>query len=329
MTTVGIIVFGYSRSKNEQKLMFDNASYNKNSVEDYDFPDKLYLDTTNGKISVFIRNKKNDTFIGYELVREQKGLDQNTNSSNYDIWRLSNASQYRVGRFSKLLHDFSLTNRGEWELAVQEKGSNDFVGGSAHGDEIMTSVDLKVDNEDVKIEDALKYQSVNNVEFVVSSDLYRDNTMTEEGKVEKIGTHTKKYSFTIEGLTLEQEVTFDESMNIDRSYLGMLPILRKDNGRQITDTAISNGDESERDVSEAGFQQELVNANEATIKSEENGVYAKVEILEKSLDTPSVFFVSNSESYNKLYFSYVEDGYSVNKGDTWAQTTRYTIETTK
>lgn len=71
----------------------------------------------------------------------------------------------------------------------------------------------------------------------------------------------------------------------------------------------------------------IVESSKATIFGSESGIAATVEIIDKTTDIPTVFFVSNSESYNKLYFSYNHTSYQTEVGEVWEQTTHYDIDT--
>jgi len=164
-------------------------------------------------------------------------------------------------------------------------------------------------------------------EFVFSSvsDLYRDNTTTDD--LEVIGTHEKTYTFNQDGLFLNQKVVFDESIHLERSYLTMLlPILRENEDMQITELVTSDNFEETIDVSnEDEFEINLKEASHASIGEKESGVVANVNILSKESDTPTQLFISNAPKYNKLYFSYIDDGYVVEAGEEWSQGTHYQI----
>src|SRR5690606_27777920 len=135
--------------------------------------------------------------ITHELTR----LNTKRNASNYDIWNLNGASQCERDKYGRFIEKLELVTEGEWELAIREVGAKDFFGGDAHGDEITTSIEVFVDGDKIDLNKREGYEA-NEFRIMASSDLYRDNTMTE--KLELAGHHLKNYVFNKEGLTLDQ-----------------------------------------------------------------------------------------------------------------------------
>lgn len=322
--TIITIVVGNNRFNNHQVDYSLTNETEDSSSPDYFPSDKIYVYSLNGNLDIFIKGSKEDSdrYIGYNIRHLIKDLDQNSPSSNYDVWRLNGTGEYSRNRYDKFKLEQSIVRNGEWEMAIREKGANDFVGGSIHGDEITTSVAFFLNGEEVDTDSRIN-EEADEFKIVTTSDLYRDNTTTQD--LELIGEHEKVYTFNPDGLTLEQKVTFQEEMQTDRSYLTMLPILRTDGENQITDTAYVN--DSEQDVSREGFEIEIVEATKATISGKDSGITATVEILDKSKDFPTTFYVTNTSNYNKFYFSYQNEDYNVNAGEVWEQTSHYDIDT--
>ena len=296
-------------------------------------PENIFIYSLNGSIDVYISSSEinSDKYIGYHVDHSVKGFNKKLNSSNYDVWNLSGANEFRRTSENGFMFINKIVTTGEWDLALREKGANDFVGGVLHGDEITTDIELYIDNEkvdpNVRVEKEAK-----EIKIIIESDLYRDNTITDQ--LEKIAVHNKTYTFDKDGLIIDQGVIFNQSLELERSYLAMLPILRKSDGKtgsQITDKITTNYDNREYDVPEEGFKiPELTNveANIATISGELSGISATVEIIEKSpKDAPSTFTLSNAPYYNKFYFTFIEDGHRVVKDEVWSQTTKYKIDT--
>jgi hypothetical protein len=295
--------------------------------------DNIFIYSFNGVINIFVKGSKEESnrYIGYQIKHSSMELDKNQNSSNYDIWNLNGANEYKRNDEDKFMHTANVVTTGEWELAIKEEGATDFVGGLVHGDEITKEYKLEVDGQEESVESLYK-GNVNEVKFSTVSDLFRDNTITSEP--EKIGVHLKEYTFNKGGLTLKQEVTFTEELTLRRSYLTMLPILRKSEGvtgDQITDTVITNYDNVEYDVSNEDFSiPEITHteASKAVISGQRSGITATVNILNKEPSSiPTNFLLSNSEYYNKVYFGFNQDWHEVKMGEVWEQTTHYQIDT--
>src|SRR5690625_1327628 len=328
IATIALIVYGqYTFTNKTYNVESTDTSYKKREkiVEENAFSeDNIYIQVNNDEVKIYIKgsNTESDHYLGYQMKHLQKELDQEEASSNYDIWKLNGAHEYSRSKSDKFRLVQEVVRTGEWEMAFWERGATDFVGGSAHGDEVMSSVEAFIDGEQITLDQLIESEAT---EFVLSttSDIYRDNTITED--LELIGNHKKVYTFNKEGLSLEQEVEFKEDLLWYRPYLTMLPILRSKDDAQVTDTYEVNGEQF--DVSEAGFEEQFIESEKAKIWSEESGITATIENKEKSLDTPTIYHVANSPDYNKLYFAYVFDDNKVNEGDVWSQTTKFTIDT--
>lgn len=324
-----------SKYKNENITTENIAGTTDIEVEQQIYSnDYIYVSAFQDTIDVYVKgsNQEGNHYIGYHVMNLKKEIDKNENSSNYDVWKLHGTNEYMRTNSDNFEKTLNVVNKGEWDLALFEKGANDFVGGSLHGDEITTSFELFVDNNRIDMNNESLSQEVQELKFIVVSDLYRDNTISDG--LEKIATHNKVYIFNKDGLTVTQEILFNEPLELKKSYLAMLPILRNSEGKsgsQVTDTVITNYDNKEYIVSEAGFNiPELrnVDADKVEIWSEESGISAIVEIIDRTqLDIPHSFTLSSSDLYNKLYFSFVEDGHSTTENEIWRQTTHYKIDT--
>lgn len=332
-----VLVVGNQHFKNKIKNEGSKISEPTKAVE-HEEPlkyskDKIYIYSFNGDITIYLKgsNENSNRYIAYNVDHSKKELNKDVNSSNYDVWNLSGAYEVKRVDESSFVTTANIVSPGEWEMAIFEKGANDFIGGTQHGDEITTDIKMYVDGKEVNPEDLIKTEA-DNVKIVTSTDLFRDNTITD--KPIKLGDHKKVYTFNKDGLTIEQEVSFDQSIELKKSYLAMLPILRKSQGKtgsQVTDTVITNYDNKEYNVSNEGFKiPEITNvkANQASISGKDSGITATVEVSEKSPDNlPTDFMLSNSELYNKFYFAFVNDGYTTKKGEVWKQTSHYNIDT--
>lgn len=295
-------------------------SYYEKDIEFKD--DKIYILKLGEKIQIFMKNEDLDNFVGYTLSREKASRNDSSLSSNYDVMRITNAATYEIGSDNRFNKIFDITNDKEWEFAIKEEGTNDFIGGATHGDEILNEFAIEVDNKQMDVNENIMYQESDELIISATSDLYRDSSTTED--LEKVATRDVIYTFNADGLNVSQQIDFVDDMVIERSYLAMLPILRDKNGVQITDTVFDNNDVSDND-----FNQTYTELSEASITGEEKNLSATMSIEEKSLESPSIFFVSNSEAYNKLYFTYSEDGHNVSDGDVWSQNTLYDIRINK
>ena len=282
----------------------------------------LHVDISKDEINIYIKDGE-DKYIGYHMIHDKKKLNKKKVASNYDVWSLDGASQYTRNQYGRFKENLELVTTGEWELAIREEGANDFFGGNAHGDEIMTLIEVIIDGDEVDLNNRENYEA-NDIRIITTSELYRDNTITEEPEL--AGYHFKEYTFNKDGLNLNQKVEFVKSLTIDVAYLGMIPTLRESGKTQITDTYKIDDDPTEYDVSyEDGKLGDPLEGNKVTIYGEDSNVVVSMEILDKKTNIPSRVLVWNNSRYNKMYFIYASDGYQTEPGEVWGQTTKYDI----
>lgn len=332
--SIALVYNDFNSNQNEEVLTVKEHASTDGKKEESETEmysqENIFIDSKDGNINVFVKGStaESNKYIGYNIRHLERELNREEAASNYDVWKLNGAAEYTRNnkRFNKKL---DIASPGEWDLAIQESGSNDFVGGSQHGDEITTSITVLVDGNEVDPYGESISQEAQEIVFVIESDLFRDNTITEGEEI--IADHYKEYTFNHKGLTVNQEVEFVESIHLNKSYLAMLPIYREENGVQVTDSVSTNFDGAEYDVSEQGFEIDNltdVNATNVKISGEESGIDATVEILERSSENiPYSFTLSNSELYNKLYFAFVDERYVTTPEEVWSQTTHYNIDT--
>ncbi len=281
-----------------EKYMLGNLSNNKVKVEKSDNEIYVYIYSSNGIIKYPIKKITN-------------------NSTNCDTFHIHKLFSVKDGVEREICY------AGEFEMAVKIKDRDDFIGGSQHGDEKCTSYSLYCDGISVT-ENKLYY--CDECKIIVISDMYdpADHTTI-------VATHYKEYIFTHDGLELNQRIMWASSLTLMRSYLAMLPILRKDgDGNQITDTYFDNVNYTEYDVSDSGFTTYPItyrkDCSKQNLYSSISKISASVEVVtRKPYIEDAVAFLSNSEYYNKIYFGFCGDNYQVNSGDMWTSKSIYKI----
>ena len=275
----------------------------------------IYSDGKTDYITLFLPQPKGMLEIQMNLV--------NNDSTNAYGWRLN--MMYACD--DELNRLFPVTQSGEYEMAINIKGRPDFIGMGAHGSERMTSFGIFIDGEETKLEDIANLTEWKTVRIIRESDMYDP---LDETTV--VGKHFVEYLFDESGLTVNQSVEWITDASCASSYMMMFPVRRKYNDIQITDTYYDNFDSNEYDVSEAGFKTYPSNwtsgATKMTVYSKKSGVSASMEWLD-STELPGGGFkmCSNSESYNKLYFTICgKNKYGEAKtGDIWKTSTRYEV----
>ena len=287
---------------------------------------RLYINvTSNSKVTIFKQSgeKSGIYYIGQDFVHSR-----NT-TTNTDVWRLESSSIYTKNydnSFTKF-KKFNIINVGEWECALKEAGAKDFIGGLAHGDEIMSDMLFLLDGLPIDLTSNGIYTG-NKITILENSVMNRVDRLND-----KVAKHVRYYEITKDDIIITQKVEWLQSLTMDKSYLTMLPIARTvgntEYGEYITNKGFKNNYFNILDLS-YGHDNVLYEngVSEAVIWNDGAGykVFAKVEILESNeLPNASMAF-SGAPNYNKIYFDYCGDGYKTSVGEIWNNKARYIID---
>jgi len=234
-------------------------------------------------------------------------------SRNADIWRLSIA--YMCD--DNLENPVAITTSGEWDMALMLSGRPDFIGGHAHGDEIMTDIKFIIDGVETDITtltEATEFKTM-----VIVQDSVGYDPMDSTTAVLK---HNKEHKITHAGVRLDQSVTWLGDYTLSHSYLAMMPP-----AKAYTDSYYTNITEDKL-IDLSGGKQEIVDgATSVTVYGRESGLYFTMTVNE--YDTYIKPYMSIADNgggaYNKMYFTFVKSG-TVSRGDVWETFTHYRIE---
>jgi hypothetical protein len=214
---------------------------------------------------------------------------------NQDLWRLHKLMLCRrVGDGFENIYDFPLTTSGEWECAFKIEGTPDFHGGF-HGYEHQNCFTVTPE--------------ANRLLMMQESRIVLQGT-----KDEPVAFHRKEYECKDGLLTVRQHLKWERAVHINRAFMTMLPIRRKEEDFLITDTALYKGEEY--DISMKGHKTPLSpgckeKIYEMTVLGKESGIIATV-----TSSFCETFSIQNTEAYNKVYFSFARDSH-VAVGDEW------------
>ena len=210
-------------------ILFDGSSSGSTTSKDttskqpYCIYDSLLsFESAKGGLKIYLPT--NVGYINYNIVHTVN------ESSNVDVWRLGQAFAYDDDLKTK----YEITPAGaEWDMAVKIDGRGDFIGGSAHGDEIYTSMTILIDGKKVGISLIKKLTPFKEITIIEESIGYDPNdSVTPALK------HYKEYSITASGVTLEQKVEWLNDYTLSSSYLAMMPPLASLTNMYYTDIDI-------------------------------------------------------------------------------------------
>ncbi|MCR9549029.1 hypothetical protein [Vibrio antiquarius] len=284
---------------------------------------ELVINVNKNNIQIYAKgaDRHSDRYLEYNL----KHIDDPLINANlwrlYELYESKNVSNLPPYSFFRVHDKKPIVNAGEWELAIREAGADDFMGGY-HGDELLTSVSLVINGENVPIRES-QYVA-DSLSFTQTSDLYSWYT----GQV--VAKHIKEYKFSQAGIILKQKVEWERSVEVSRAYLSMFPVKRKidyTSGTQITDTAWYWPSGDIQDVSESGFALNVKTSDdEIWLEGAESRFRAEVKMTEHPRLPGYNVFVHNVDAYNKIYFD-ISNRYTTKIGEIWETETIYKLTT--
>lgn len=198
----------------------------------------------------------------------------------------------------------------------------DFTGGF-HGYEELTEADLSLDGEPLDLA-RVENGTGREVKFRQVSQMY------EYGTDRPIAEHIKELTFSADGITVVQQVSWLEEVEVDNMKLAMLPIARSlSDGTQITDRLVMDDSERVYDVSRSDPTLSVggQDVRKVRIWGRESGLFAEVEVDYEPRIPGNRFFCSMytpQDGYNKLYFDYCENR-NVSRGEIWKSEARYRL----
>jgi hypothetical protein len=226
---------------------------------------------------------------------------------NSDVWHLQRA--YVVGADLSTIIKEVITG-GENETAIKESGKADFVGGTAHGDEIAQWINMQLDG--TEIDPTVAGRHIGKVFRVQQhSQGYEEGTqaLTEWFKA------WKTWEFSIDGVEITQQLEFQRDAVVSDWYNCFLCIARNEDENELATTA-------QFGAVEPYYQKEDLRARNRTrveypsprkAISYGGGVSFSVEFLEGygpqdpdniTFDPAEnyMFFQVGGGNYNKMYF---------------------------
>jgi len=279
----------------------------------------------NGQFDVYQKaSPQNSTAYTRFRVRRNLVGDEAGVGRASDVWRLDGIYSYlRTGRWT---FDYvrRLCNEGEHETAIKINGASDYMGGRAHGDEKHTRVYLRADGRTVTLTPGADILlRCRTVEMIQATTLYLPDTTPAANT--PVATVIRRHLWKDGEFRLYNFVTFSAVLNLDQTFLTMLPVEREDYqnpGYLITNNAQRSPLFLSETVDVPDFPMTQTNASLYKL-SGPNGFGFEVEML-KGWDKPNRrSWVANAAAYNKVYFDVFGPGYLTAIGETIETESRY------
>ena len=282
----------------------------------------IIIKTMQEGFDVCVRCKSSDAYMVHHFPNVKR---EDINANLYRI-RTSHAAKINEkGEYDYLFGGNLIVGDGEWECAIKEVGAADFFGGF-HGDEKLIDVKLCADGKPVALgfDDLIECDEVT---FYQHSYLNRCDTPGDN-----TAEHIKKYRIAVDGIFIEQEVIWLQSVSLECAYLGMLPVKRKVGDFQITSKAIASDGENAGvicDVREETSKTVISELNKDTTRvtlwDEDTGFSVSVEHLLSPVMKGKDFYLKIRPWDNKYYFRCCS-GTVTQKGDIWHSFTKYQFD---
>lgn len=234
-------------------------------------------------------------------------------SINADVWRVANA--YVCD--NSFINQYNISTSGEWECAVHLKDRDDFSGGRAHGDEIMTDIVFFADGVSFIPENLVGPVLCEELRIVQKSYLYDPADHTTQ-----IAVHTSEHIFTKSSndrdLVINQTVKWLGSYNLTSCYLAMFPI-----AKTVSDTMYSDVDYTPVPIVP---NTSIPKAKKVCVYSADVFVAFGIDRYVEEMPGGDVFLTTDNGGldYNKCYYIVCSSG-QVTADTLWKTSTFYNI----
>ena len=257
-------------------------------------------------IGIHIYIPMKEGYVDYIFVNSKRAVGSASQGA-CDVWRLN-----QIAKVNDLyIHQYYITALGETEMAIKVKypvgegESIPFLGGYTHGWEIVNSGSFfaALNGKYVDITQYTNLTEFDTLEFFSTSTLYHPS------KGDEIGQHGVKWTFTSEGLEIEQSINFSGNYTMIDSYMTMLCAVRdhfSTESVQVTDTYIDDLTFQQWDVSEPGFQTYprsfKHDVSKVNLYGKTSGIDIAVEYVSQTHGNDGEGnYLWNGNDYNKLY----------------------------
>lgn len=236
-------------------------------------------------------------------------------ASNYSLWRL----QWVDVCDDNMAYIDHLSVSGEWECALKLKDADDFMGGSTHGDEVMSDVGFWVDGQEVSFAELING-------WCKEFRLARKSTMYDPSDhTTPTVEHGCEYVFDLGGLIIQQSVKWLVDATVTNCYMGMNLPKKSYTTKGYIDLAI--------DPSSIPAYSRYQDASKMVLWDATSGVFNLFENLGSTiadyLGNNSLYFTDNGgNAYNKGYYciTYTTQQVDIPANTIWKSKTHYVYD---
>lgn len=271
---------------------------------------------------IFLPTSTVSNYATWQIRRVAQG-----GADNYDLWR---TRELRMRVEPNIYKPSGLVTSGEIDMAVQIKNAPDFIGGVFHGDEIIVSASAYADGMPIDI-GAFGEFECHEFRLLQTTTMYHPSDHTTV-----VGLHRKLWIFTRDKMVIENAIEWSANLTMMASYMAMLPVLRYHQSaqKQWSDRCMDDRNyevyDVTNDVGGPAYPRTLkTGVNWQRVWGTTSGVSAEVKFTATpNLSSRVAFISSQTAAYNKIYFDFCGDDYSVTSGDIWRTRAEYIIDYT-
>lgn len=196
------------------------------------------------EVDIFMKgsNPTSNRYLRYRMQRKPNA----TISS--DVWRWNEVWEViRTGDTS--FSDYrQICNSGENEMAIQQTGKSDFMGGTAHGDEELFTATMLVDGAAVPLGGTGSFRC-RRVEFLQGSDMYEVDTVP--AKSNRVAKSYKRWVFEGAEVEVLNNIVWEDAITLSLTFMTMLTFQRWNGDLQISDRGYRAPLYLEEDISDS------------------------------------------------------------------------------
>jgi len=281
------------------------------SAETDTFPDgEMVLTQDTGIVYIHQRAGASGKYIRWTFSRYDNAA---TRALGWRLTGLATATRSGDATFSV---DKVLTDSGEFELAIQEVGKTDFMGGLTHGDQEETQTLLfKVDGNFITPDGSTTY-------YCRRAEAFQLSSLWEVDNVSDVLTATVAtgWGWFSGEMTLLNRVAWARSINVSKVFLAMMPAYRYSgggaSGTLLTSDVYKGPTFISEDISSPSHTMSKGNFPRL-ITSGDASVTIDMEVVDGFETTSRSFVGATTSNRNKIYFDAINTDVStaVTSGD--------------
>ncbi|PFC85174.1 hypothetical protein CN272_22235 [Bacillus anthracis] len=303
-------------------ITYDRIVSNVELIELEDDTNNIVFSKTANEFTVYTKSSTGTRFVGYSFRYTEKPYISGDKTSNVKLWSFKKAAEYKKNtKFSyELVRDFY--NDATQDLMIRENKVNDYIGGAAHGDEVLQSVRIFVDDREIDPKSVTSFIG-KEMKMIQTTYLYRD-TSTTNGELIHVATARKMHVVNKGGYSIDVSVEFHAALSLRECQIGSMSMNRTDkNGNIIFKEAIFGGYLTSEDLTAVATEFNKYE-NQEDIFVLGNDISINWDTKRKENISGNKTWINNSAAtLTKVYSSYIPNDYVTKVGEVFRQRTHY------